>query len=128
MAANLGYVSKLQEELKNERERFESLGGNWNDVINRDFSQPGGGPEVSRPGGKTANVSQDYFGVNPYFGGMDSGQEGATGGTFTNQDLNQFQELLNRLTSSKMTQQKQRSKEGRKDIYAGGLASMMSNF
>jgi len=27
-----------------------------------------------------------------------------------------------------MTQQKQRSKEGRKDIYAGGLASMMSNF
>jgi len=58
----------------------------------------------------------------------DYGQSGATEGTFTNQDLNQFQELLNRLTSSKMTQQKQRSKEGRKDIYAGGLASMMTNF
>jgi len=75
-----------------------------------------------------ATPHQNYFGVNPYFGGMDSGQEGATGGTFTDQDLNQFQDLLNRLTSSKMTQQKQRSKEGRKDIYAGGLASMMSNF
>jgi hypothetical protein len=58
----------------------------------------------------------------------DTGQEGATGGTFTSQDLNQFQELLNRLTSSKMTQEKQKSKEGRKDIYAGGLASMMANF
>ena len=58
----------------------------------------------------------------------DRGQEGATGGTFTTNDLNQFQNLLNRLTSSKMTQQKQKSKEGRKDIYAGGLASMMSNF
>jgi len=58
----------------------------------------------------------------------DYGQAGATEGTFTSQDLNQFQELLNRLTSSKMTQQKQKSKEGRKDIYAGGLASMMRNF
>ena len=75
-----------------------------------------------------ATTSQDYFGTNPAFGGVDAGQEGATGGTFTGQDLNQFQELLNRLTSSKMTQQKQRSKEGRKDIYAGGLASMMANF
>lgn len=59
---------------------------------------------------------------------FDKGQKGATQGTFTKQDLNQFQELLNRLTSSKMTQQKQKSKEGRKDIYAGGLASMMANF
>jgi hypothetical protein len=58
----------------------------------------------------------------------DYGQSGATQGTFTKQDLSQFQELLNRLTSSKMTQQKQKSKEGRKDIYAGGLASMMANF
>lgn len=59
---------------------------------------------------------------------FDVGQATATEGTFTQQDLNQFQELLNRLTSSKMTQQKQKSKEGRKDIYAGGLASMMANF
>lgn len=58
----------------------------------------------------------------------DNNQYGATGGTFTDQDLNRFQQLLNRLTSSKMTQQKQKSREGRKDIYAGGLASMMANF
>ena len=62
------------------------------------------------------------------FSESDYGQAGATEGTFTPQDLSQFQQLLNRLTSSKMTQQKQKSKEGRKDIYAGGLASMMSNF
>jgi len=72
-----------------------------------------------------ANVSQDY---NAGTFIDDEGQSGATEGTFTSQDLNQFQELLNRLTSSKMTQQKQKSKEGRKDIYAGGLASMMTNF
>ena len=78
-----------------------------------------------------ATPHQDYFGVQPWSGGgerMDTGQEGATGGTFTQQDLFQFQDLLNRLTSSKMVQQKQKSKEGRKDIYAGGLASMMANF
>ena len=71
------------------------------------------------------NVRQDYD-ASSFID--DYGQKGATDGTFTRDDLNQFQELLNRLTSSKMTQQKQRSKEGRKDIYAGGLASMMSNF
>ena len=72
-----------------------------------------------------SQVAQDYD-AQSYID--DTNQKGATGGTFTQNDLNQFQELLNRLTSSKMTQQKQRSKEGRKDIYAGGLASMMSNF
>jgi exopolyphosphatase/pppGpp-phosphohydrolase len=72
-------------------------------------------------------VAQNYN-ANAYFGATDYDQRGATEGTFTGQDLNQFQQLLNRLTSSKMTQQKQKSKEGRKDIYAGGLASMMSNF
>ena len=43
-------------------------------------------------------------------------------------DLNTFQQLLNRLEASKKRQQRQRSVEGRRDIYAGGLASMMSNF
>ena len=43
-------------------------------------------------------------------------------------DLNTFQSLLNRLESSKKRQQRQRSVEGRRDIYAGGLASMMTNF
>ena len=43
-------------------------------------------------------------------------------------DLNTFQSLLNRLEASKKRQQRQKSVEGRRDIYAGGLASMMSNF
>jgi len=43
-------------------------------------------------------------------------------------DHKTFQQLLNRLEASKKRQQRQRSVEGRRDIYAGGLASMMSNF
>jgi len=43
-------------------------------------------------------------------------------------DIGQFEELLGRLEGSKMRQQRQKSVEGRRDIFAGGLASMMSNF
>tara|TARA_R100001224_G_scaffold5693_1_gene3243 strand:+ start:5817 stop:6068 length:252 start_codon:yes stop_codon:yes gene_type:complete len=43
-------------------------------------------------------------------------------------DLGQFNELLGKLEGSKMKQQRQRSVEGRRDIFAGGLASMMTNF
>jgi len=43
-------------------------------------------------------------------------------------DITKFEELLNRLESSKGRQQRQKSLEGRRDIFAGGLASMMSNF
>jgi len=43
-------------------------------------------------------------------------------------DITKFEELLNRLEASKGRQQRQKSLEGRRDIFAGGLASMMSNF
>ena len=43
-------------------------------------------------------------------------------------DIGQFGELLGRLESSKVRQQRQKSVESRRDIFAGGLASMMSNF
>ena len=43
-------------------------------------------------------------------------------------DLGQFQQLLDRLEGSKKRQQRQKSVEGRRDIYSQGLASMMSNF
>jgi len=43
-------------------------------------------------------------------------------------DINKFQELLTRLEGSKGRQQRQKSLEGRRDIYAQGLAGMMSNF
>ena len=50
------------------------------------------------------------------------------GGNTAKVDLTTFQQLLNKLESSKKRQQRQRSVEGRRDIYAGGLASMMTNF
>jgi len=43
-------------------------------------------------------------------------------------DLTTFQDLLDSLEGSKMRQQRQKSVEGRRDIYSQGLASMMSNF
>jgi hypothetical protein len=43
-------------------------------------------------------------------------------------DLNKFESLLSRLEGSKGRQQRQKSVEGRRDIYAQGLAGMMSNF
>lgn len=43
-------------------------------------------------------------------------------------DIGQFEQLLGRLEGSKMRQQRQKSVEGRRDIFSQGLASMMSNF
>jgi hypothetical protein len=43
-------------------------------------------------------------------------------------DMDSFQRLLNRLERSKKRQVRQKSVEGRRDIYAQGLAGMMSNF
>jgi hypothetical protein len=43
-------------------------------------------------------------------------------------DINKFEQLLERLEGSKGRQQRQKSLESRRDIYAQGLASMMSNF
>lgn len=53
------------------------------------------------------------------------------GGTYQGDasvNLNEFQQLLDRLEGSKKRQQRQKSVEGRRDIYSQGLASMMSNF
>ena len=43
-------------------------------------------------------------------------------------DIDKFEQLLQRLEGSKGRQQRQKSLESRRDIYAQGLASMMSNF
>jgi len=43
-------------------------------------------------------------------------------------DIQRFQDLLEKLEGSKKRQQRQKSVEGRRDIFAGGLANMMSNF
>lgn len=53
------------------------------------------------------------------------------GGSYNNEpsvNLNEFQQLLDRLEGSKKRQQRQKSVEGRRDIYSQGMASMMSNF
>lgn len=53
----------------------------------------------------------------------------ATGTTPTDYfDIGKFEQLLERLESSKQRQQRQKSVEGRRDIFASGLAGMMSNF
>ena len=43
-------------------------------------------------------------------------------------NLGEFEGLLGKLEASKMKQQAQKSSEGRRDIFATGLAQMMSNF
>ena len=43
-------------------------------------------------------------------------------------DLTEFDNLLTKLESSKMRQQRQKSVEGRRDVFSQGLASMMNNF
>mgnify|MGYP006883124756 CR=1 FL=1 len=43
-------------------------------------------------------------------------------------DIDKFQQLLDKLEGSKGRQKRQESTEGRRDIFAQGLASMMSNF
>ena len=53
-----------------------------------------------------------------------------TGQTTTDDyfDINKFEQLLSRLEASKGRQQRQKSLEGRRDIFSQGLATMMSNF
>lgn len=53
------------------------------------------------------------------------GYEDAPSGDF---NINEFQALLDRLEGSKKRQKRQESVEGRRNIYAQGLASMMNNF
>jgi len=43
-------------------------------------------------------------------------------------DISRFEQLLDRLEASKKRQQRQKSVEGRRDIFSQGLASMMGNF
>ena len=43
-------------------------------------------------------------------------------------DIDKFEQLLARLEASKGRQQRQKSVEGRRDIFATGLAGMMGNF
>jgi hypothetical protein len=59
---------------------------------------------------------------------FDEDAEGNPTDDAENFNITKFEELLNRLEGSKKRQQRQRSVEGRRDIFAQGLAGMMSNF
>ena len=60
---------------------------------------------------------------------MNDDGTGTGSGTSDNYfDITRFQDLLEKLEASKKRQQRQKSVEGRRDIFAGGLANMMSNF
>ena len=52
----------------------------------------------------------------------------ATDDAFDEFQIAKFQDLLDKLEASKKRQQRQKSVEGRRDIFAGGLAGMMDNF
>lgn len=58
----------------------------------------------------------------------DSGTGSSGTDKTTDFELGRFQDLLSRLEASKGRQQRQKSVEGRRDIFQQGLASMMSNF
>jgi hypothetical protein len=64
--------------------------------------------------------------ITPYTGGDALADTGTD--TAKDFDINRFEELLKRLEASKGRQQRQKSVEGRRDIFSQGLASMMSNF
>jgi len=59
-------------------------------------------------------------------GNLDTQNVGVTGQG--NINISEFEQLLNRLEASKGRQQRQKSVEGRRDIFTQGLAGMMSNF
>ena len=59
---------------------------------------------------------------------IDPSVPGGQTGTDDYFDIAKFEQLLNKLEGSKGRQQRQKSLEGRKDTWAQGLASMMSNF
>ena len=62
--------------------------------------------------------------TNEYNTGVTEG----TADTSSDFDIIRFEKLLNRLEASKKRQQRQKSVEGRRDIFSQGLASMMGNF
>jgi len=90
--------------------------------------------------------TDDIKGYNTYAANIKAIQDAVTRGELTeeegkakikevaddaftpSQDLSQFETLLGKLEGSKMRQQRQKSVEGRRDIYSQGLSSMMSNF
>ena len=78
---------------------------------------------------KSPRIDKDEdkeFDPGPFVQDDDGTGKSATGDNYF--DLDRFSDLLQKLEGSKKRQQRQRSVEGRRDIFASGLAKMMSNF
>ena len=78
---------------------------------------------------KSPRIDKDEdkeFDPGPFVQDDDGPGKSATADSYF--DLDRFSDLLQKLEGSKKRQQRQRSVEGRRDIFAGGLAKMMSNF
>jgi len=72
---------------------------------------------------KRRSESQTSAGLSSQNALTDTGNDNAS-----DFDLNKFEGLLGRLEASKGRQQRQKSVEGRRDVFSQGLASMMGNF
>ena len=85
-------------------------------------------PTTTTPDPPAQTTSSSVNTANTDSGDANDPGDSATNNQDATVDLTSFQQLLDRLESSKKRQQRQKSVEGRRDIYAQGLASMMSNF
>ena len=112
--SNPGYASWNQLQ-----DLYKTIGPFYNSsTVSNDYSNNGSADDAALP----SNTDK----VTTYNAGV--GQSKEKEDTSTNFDLDRFESLLNRLEASKGRQQRQKSVEGRRDIFSQGLAGMMSNF
>jgi hypothetical protein len=83
-------------------------------------------PDLKAAFGSDVDAGKKHYEEYGQKEGRDASISG--GDTSTNFDLDRFESLLSRLEASKGRQQRQKSVEGRRDIFSQGLAGMMSNF
>ena len=83
-------------------------------------------PDLKAAFGSDVDAGKKHYEEYGQKEGRDASISG--GDSATEFDLDRFESLLSRLEASKGRQQRQKSVEGRRDIFSQGLASMMSNF
>jgi hypothetical protein len=83
-------------------------------------------PDLKAAFGQDADAGKRHYEAH----GQSEGRDASISGSDKDSsfDIGRFEQLLNRLEASKGRQQRQKSVEGRRDIFGQGLASMMSNF
>jgi hypothetical protein len=83
-------------------------------------------PDLKAAYGQDADAGKWHYETHGQHEGRDASISGSD--KASDFDIDRFDQLLNRLEASKGRQQRQKSVEGRRDIFGQGLASMMSNF